>query len=551
MPVWKISSKYNEKESVTDQILKNRGIISEKERELFLNPPSFSHWFKKLPRDLLGSLRDARDLINETISKNIPIVVHGDYDADGICASAILYKTIKEDLGYENVCTFIPNRFEHGYGLSEKSIQASLDKVKENGGSEKVLFVTVDSGITANEEIEQIVKAGHKVIVTDHHQKPKELPPADIIVWYDQVVGATVAYLLSVVLGLKDKDLIAYSCVATITDLQPVLSFNRTIVKQGLEIINSNPPLGIKSLLGVSGRAGNIVTAGDLGWIVGPRLNASGRVEDPSLALDLLLENDSEASTKIARELNQVNSKRQDKTLEMYEIAAELDEEELPKIIVSYDENYHEGIIGLVASRLAKKYYRPAIVISTAEDISKGSVRSIQGINIIETLREVEDLFTSLGGHPMAAGFSIKREDIGKLEEFLREFSEKYISDEMLNRVLKVDLGIPASLIDENLMNELDLLRPYGMGNREPVFASYNLNVTGVNIVGKEQQHLSLRLLDGDKFAKAIYFNYKDYFKEEINTGNKIDIVYTLKKNEFNGKTYIDMIIKDIKKSEV
>jgi len=547
MHVWEVSSEYNEKESVVDQILTSRGITSRDEKELFLKPPSFSYWFKRLPKELLGSLKEARDLIKDSISEGVPIIVHGDYDADGICAVAILYKTIKEELGYEKVYAFIPNRFEHGYGLSEKSIEASLDKVKSNGNHGNALFITVDTGITSVEEVKQIVKAGHKVIITDHHQKPSELPLANAVVWYDQVVGATVSFLLSISLGLKNTDLMAYSCVATITDLQPVLGFNRTIVKKGLEIINEKPPLGIKSLLEIAGRATTGVTTGDLGWVVGPRLNASGRVEDPSLALDLLLEKDPEESLKIAWKLNQVNSQRQDKTVEMFEIAEELSEEEIPKIILSHNENYHEGIIGLVASRLAKKYHRPAVVISTLEEVSKGSVRSIQGINIIKALREAEELFTSLGGHPMAAGFSIKREDIPKLQKFLEEYSQKNITEDMLVRKLAIDLSIPAKIIDEKLLNKLDLLRPFGMGNREPVFASNKLNVTGVNIVGKQQNHLSLRLLDGDKLIKAIYFNYADYQKEEISTGDTINVAYTLKRNEYNGRVYTDMVVKDIR----
>lgn len=545
MYIWEVASEHDKSRKVIDQLLENRGLTSRKEKAIFLNPPPFSYWFKRLPRELLVSLKEARDLIHNCIINKTPIVIHGDYDADGICATAILYKTIKEDLGYEYVYGLIPNRFEHGYGLSQKSVQAALELV-EKDKNDQVLFITVDTGITAVEEVELVKDLGHKVIVTDHHQKPNDLPRADAIVWYDQVVGATVSYLLAVSLGLKNKDLISFCGLATITDLQPVLNFNRTIVKEGLEIINSRPPLGIKALLEIAGKKDQEITTGDLGWIVGPRLNASGRIKDPNIALDLLMEKDPEKAAEMAWELNQVNSQRQDKTLEMFEIAKEVDEDKLPKIIVSHDENYHEGIIGLVASRLVKKYHRPAVVISTSEEVSKGSVRSIRGVNIIETLREVSHLFTSLGGHPMAAGFSIKKDLIPELEKFLEEFGHSNITKDMLVRSLSIDLVISPNIINEDFMNELDLLRPYGMGNREPVFASYNLKIAQVNLVGRENQHLSLRFFDGDNIIKGIYFNFKDYFSEEIRIQDVVNVAYTLKRNEYNGKSYNDMIIRDL-----
>jgi len=546
---WEVLSEYDKDKPIVDQLLDSRGIVSREEKDIFLNPPPFNYWFKKLPRELLISLKKARDVIRSAILEDKPIVIHGDYDADGICATAILYKVIKEDLGYDHVYGFIPNRFDHGYGLSEESINASLDMIERDVGN-GVLFITVDTGITAVDEVAKVTKMGHSIIVTDHHQKLKELPKAQAVVWYDQVVGATVSYLLAVSLGLKNTDLISYCCLATITDLQPVLDFNRTIVKEGLEIINSNPPIGIKSLLEVAGRKDQEITTGDLGWVVGPRLNASGRIKDPSLALNLLLEEDQEKASEMAWELNQVNAQRQDKTMEMFEIAKDVDEEHIPKIILSHDENYHEGIIGLVASRLAKKYNRPAVVISTSEKVAKGSVRSIKGINIIETLRQVDHLFTSLGGHPMAAGFSIKKEHIPDLNNFLVEFSNKNISQDMLTRKLFVDMSVPADIINEKLLDEIDLLRPYGMGNREPVFVSHGLKVAGVNMVGRENQHLSMKLFDGDNILKAIFFNYGDYLQESIETGDEVDAVYTLKRNDFNGKIYANLILKDIIKSE-
>jgi len=499
---------------------------------------------------LLKSLREARGLVEKSIREQKAIVIHGDYDADGICATAILYAALKEKLGYQNTYAFMPNRFDHGYGLSKKSIRAVLEVIPKDKVEKGVVFITVDCGITSVEEVKFIKEQGHSAIITDHHQKPEILPPADSIVWYDQVVGATMAYLLSRVLGAKNKDFIAFCCLATITDLQPVLDFNRTLVKEGLEIINNDPPLGIRSLLSVAGKADIKITAHDLGWLVGPRLNATGRVKDASYALNLLLEKNPEKSKELAWELNKVNTQRQDKTMEMFELVEDMEENVLPRIIVSHNEKYHEGIIGLVASRLAQKYHRPAVVISTSKDISKGSVRSIRGVNIIETLQAMDDeLFISLGGHPMAAGFSIHKDNIGILTNKLESYAEKNIDDEMLTKSIDIDMAIPAGIINEKLIKQLDLLRPFGMGNRQPVFGSYGLNVAGVKLVGKKQQHLVLRLSDGNNLLKGIYFNHQDHINDDINTGDQIDVAYTLKKNKFNGRVYIDLILKDIKKS--
>jgi len=549
MPQWNVLAEYNDKEPILDQLLETKGLVTPQEREIFLKPPPFSYWFQRLPKTLLRSLKETKELMEKIMEEERAIVIHGDYDADGVCATAILYKTLKNELGYEHTYAFMPNRFDHGYGFSKKSIEAVIGTLPTEKIEKGAVFITVDCGITSVEEVKYLKEQGHTVIITDHHQKPEELPPADCVVWHDQVVGATVAYLLARVLGAKDKDLIAFCCLATITDLQPVLDFNRTLVRDGLEIINENSPLGIKSLLEVAGKVKLKVTAYDLGWMVGPRLNATGRVEDASFALDLLLEQDPNKAKEKAWELNRVNSKRQDKTIEMFELAEEIDEDTLPKIIISHHENYHEGIIGLVASRLVQKYNRPAVVISTAKDMSKGSVRSIKGVNIIEILRGMDDgLFLSLGGHPMAAGFSIQRDNIDNLKKKLELFAENNFNQEMLTKSIDIDMVIPAAIISERFVENLDVLRPFGMGNRQPVFGTYGLKVSGVNIVGREQQHLSVRFYNGSNFLLVIFFNFRDYIEGEISTGDQVDAVYTLKKNEFNGRVYVDLILKDIKK---
>jgi single-stranded-DNA-specific exonuclease len=554
MSKWNILAQYDQDTNLIDLLLKNRGIEEGGARQEFLDPPNISHYVNNLSTEFKHSLKLARDKINEYISQGYPIVVYGDYDVDGICATAILHNTLKLEKNYENTFSFIPNRFDHGYGLSIGSIDEVISKIKTKYGDfEKLLFVTVDSGITAVEPASYIHSLGYELIITDHHQKPEILPSAHVILWNDNVVGATISWILSRALGSTNSQSLSLAALATVTDVQPLTNFNRTIVKKGLEILNANPPLGIKKLIEVGGksRTNGEITTYDLGWVLGPRLNASGRMVDASDPLLLLVEQDEQLLSDIAFKLNVTNTERQDKTLEMFEIANQIDTEHAPKVIISHDEGYHEGIIGLVASRLVQKYYRPSIVISIEGTLAKGSARSVKGVDIISILRAHEDLFLNLGGHPMAAGFSIHRDNLEDLKERLTSYFDSNINDALLESKINIDLNIPLTVIDENLLSELDLLKPYGVGNSEPVFVTTDLLVAGENWMGSAGQHLSLRVTDGNVFYKAIMFNaLENTLATALTVGDRVDLVYRLKRNEYNGKTTIDLIIVDLRKSK-
>ncbi|OGC70212.1 single-stranded-DNA-specific exonuclease RecJ [candidate division WWE3 bacterium RIFOXYC1_FULL_39_7] len=548
MKRWEIKKEYVVGDDIIKLLLENRGISTKQEIDDFLHAPPISELVKKLPREFRESLRDASELIKNHTSKNLPIVVHGDYDADGICATAILYKMIKNELKYESVYYFIPNRFDHGYGLSTESVNEVVNMLDSEGFDTKKggLFITVDSGITAAGSVEFVRTLGFDIIITDHHQKPDKLPNANVIVWYDKVVGASISWILSRVLGSTDPQSLSLAAIATVTDLQPLKDLNREIVKKGLKILNSNPIIGLKKLVGAAGKETGELDTYDLGWIIGPRLNASGRLLEATNSLQLLLEEDATKAEELALKLNAVNIERQDKTLEMFEIASSVGKADLPKIIFSSDQNYHEGVIGLVAARLTQKFYRPSIVISLSEEFGKGSVRSIQGVDIISMLRKFDDLFENLGGHPMAAGFTIKKENISILEDKLLEEAENLIEDSLFERVLKVDVKIPVNIIDLELLEKIEELQPFGLGNEEPVFMSENLGVVSVDAVGKEKSHLIIKLFDGQEIHKSIYFNAVDN-NVAVQMGDKLDIVYTIKKNVYNGKTYIDLVLKDLK----
>lgn len=544
MKKWKILSQTNQcsHENIQKLLLKNRGFVKKVDVEEFLNTPSIETYVKKLPLEFRQSLKKAKDIIIRAIEDKKPIIIYGDYDSDGVNATAILYSTIKDELKYKNVSYFIPNRFDHGYGLTIKALDVVVSTQKKEN---LPLVVTVDTGITAFEEVSYLKSLGYQIIITDHHQEPEVLPPADCIVWCDEISGAGISYLLSRVLGSKNKESIALAALATVTDLYPVVGINRSIVKSGLKVLNVSPPLGLKKLIKVSGKEGFEVTTYDLGWVLGPRLNASGRLKDANVSLELLLEKNEKRAEALAAKLNESNIARQDKTLEMYGIASIFDESNLPRILFSRDKNYHEGIIGLVAAKLSQKYYRPAVVISLSEEYGKGSVRSVSGVNIIEMLRNFEDLFESLGGHPMAAGFTIKIENIPVLEEKMLELAPSIISDELLIPVLDIDLKMPIGCADLSLLKEIEKLKPFGLGNSEPVFMSESLGVTKIDKMGKENQHVRLTLYDGKKFYKAVWFNSAGLVSN-LNLGAKIDIAYTLKRNEYNGSIYVDLVVRDI-----
>jgi len=531
MKRWNVPSEYNPKQNFLSQLVKLRGVENFKES-------------LDLPVELKKSLKEAKTLVEKIIKAKKEIIIFGDYDADGISSTAILYKTLKSELGHDKTFYFIPNRFEHGYGLSKDAIDFLLEKRPASKGA---LFITVDTGVTANNEVAYLKKLGFKVIIIDHHQKPKKLPKANCIVWYDKVVAAMLAWLFCRALGSKDRQSISLVALATVTDLQPILGLNRTIVKKGLEVLNTNPITGIKELLKAAGRVEGEITTYDLGWIIGPRLNASGRLVDAQDSFLLLTEKDPEKVKEIAQKLNNLNSERQDKTLEMYEIAAVYKEGNLPKIIFSENENYHEGVIGLVAAKLVQKFYRPAVVISLTEEYGKGSVRSVKGVDIISFLRRFEDLFTSLGGHPMAAGFSIKRENISVLKERALAIVDEHIKDELLIPEINIDMKIPIELVNLNLVNTIEKLKPFGLGNEEPVFLAEDLGIAGIDKVGKENKHIKLKLYRDGKYYKAIYFDGIEGAKD-LKFGDKVDVVFTVKKNEYNGSTYVDLVIKDLKK---
>lgn len=542
---WNVFGSAKDLSDVKSIILKKRGFNSPEKAKAFLADENPLTFLRDFPGEFKSSLKKAASFIESAIESSLPIIIHGDYDADGVCATSVLYNYLKYERDYDKTFYFIPNRFDHGYGLSKSSINESIERFREQiPEAKEILFITVDSGITSIEEVSYIKKLGHKIIITDHHQKPSKLPGADVIVWSDEIVGASIAWVLAKVLGSSDDASIAFPALATVTDVQPVLGMNRALIKRGLKRLNTSPPSGIKELIQISGITGKEISAYELGWVLGPRINATGRLTDASQAVNLFTTKEPRIAYEAAKHLNSVNYERQEETSRMFEMVEEYTAP--PKFIFAVREDFHEGIIGLIAARLVRKYNRPAIVISQEGEFGKGSVRSIEGINIIEILREHEDLFVNLGGHPLAAGFTLPLKNIKTLEDSLSAVFDKRFSDEIFIPSLDIDVQIDLTLVDWDLLEFVEMLKPFGVGNPSPRFLTENLTITNIDYVGKEKNHTVLKLYDGNSYQKAIYFSSREYFRN-ISLGDSIDIVYTIKENNFMGNKNIDLIIQDFR----
>lgn len=504
---WNVLGKTTD--DVISVLLQNRGIKDKKE---FL-APSF-------PEFKLSSTK-AITRIKKAIKNKEKIVVYGDYDADGICATAIIWEYLKS-LGAD-VLPFIPSREKEGYGLSVEGID-SIDAS---------LIVTVDNGIMAHEAVAYATKKKIDVIIIDHHEKPKKLPKAFSIIHTTKLSAAGIAFFLS-----GDKKWLELATIATITDLLPLTGINRSIVKYGLEALANTQRVGLKALFDVAGI--EKVGTYEIGYMIGPRLNASGRIESALTALRLLCTNNKDKAKEHAQLLNDTNKQRQEMTEEM-SIHAKSTAKTDGKIIVLEHESYHQGIIGLVAGKLVDEFYLPAIVIARSEEVSKASARSISGFNIIEAIRSCESLLLNAGGHPMAAGFSIETAKIESFKIKIAKYANEKITQEMLERKLRVDMVIPLNLINLQLYELITQLAPFGMGNPEPVFAS-EVIIQNLRTVGQNGKHLKLVVSGFD----AIAFNKGDLLSK-LKVGDSIQIAYSIVLDTYNNNHKLQLKIKDLK----
>lgn len=531
-----------ETEEIIQLLLENRGITDAKEIEEFLTPK-----LESVTIDAVGidkkELKKAVSRIQTAIEKQEQIVVYGDYDVDGICGSAILWEAL-HGLGAK-VTPYIPHRMEEGYGLSI----AGIENLKEKF-ADITLIITVDNGIVANEAVDFANKNGIDVIISDHHVPAEKLPNAFAIVHTTKLCGTAVGFLLSKEFGSKNDDHLELVALATIADLVPLLSSNRTLTKFGIEKLHQTKRPGLLALFHESGIDKNTIGTYEIGHVIAPRLNAMGRLESAMDSLRLICTKDHNRAEMLAGKLSQINRQRQQITQETVLHArtslGDISLVSLKKLIFISHETYQQGVIGLVAGKLVEEFYRPAIVIAKGEKLSKASARSIHGFNMIEFIRNASEFLIDVGGHPMAAGFTVQTDKISLLQAKLEKLVEDVIKEEHLLRTLRIDCEIDLSAITNSFYQVLSRFEPFGMTNPQPVFVSKNITIEDMRLVGKDRTHVKLRLVSPQASFDAIAFGMGTR-SDELKIGNTIDIVYTIDKDTWNGNNKLQLKVKDFK----
>ncbi len=535
---WEILKKEKAENSrqIIKTLLKNRGIKTEREEKEFFHPTDPGKIKLKELEISDESVKKAITRIKRAKKNKEFVVVYGDYDADGITATAIMWEAL-HSFGLD-VLPHIPDRFEEGYGINAKSVNNLKLRIKN-----LKLIVTVDNGIVAYEGIRKAKELGIDVIIVDHHQKGEERNHAFSIVHSTLVCGSALTWFfvkeLSRVQDLPTAGL-ELAAIGTIADQMPLIGPNRSIVKYGLEELNYTKRPGLIALFKEAGIEN--VGVYEVGYMIAPRINAMGRLKQGIESLRLLCTKNKLKAFEIAKNIGGTNSERQKIVEEVLILARKSVTSQ--KIIVIAGENYHEGVIGLAAGRLVEEFYRPAIVFSTKGEISKASARSISGFNIIEAIRSVS-LHLEGGGHPMAAGFSIETVKIEKFTKEINKLADKLLTDELLQKKLRIDMELDFREINIGLIEQLKQFEPSGLGNPGATFVTRGVEIIGAKSVGREARHLKLKLKQGEHIFDSIYFGGGEIYPE-LTSGLKLNLVYSPEKNVWMGNESIQLKIKDI-----
>ncbi|GIM28135.1 single-stranded-DNA-specific exonuclease RecJ [Clostridium polyendosporum] len=550
---------------------------------------------KDVKRFLEGSLDDLYDgfqmqdmyiavrIVSSAIRSGKRIIIYGDYDCDGVVSTVILYDILKQCGANYNF--YIPDREDEGYGMNSERIQ----KLKEEGYE---VILTCDNGIAAFEQVALAKSLGMDVVITDHHDIPfkekengeKEflLPIADAIINpkrkdcnypFKKLCGAGVALKFGKCLlkemGIDSKEadkLIEFCALATVCDVVDLLDENRIIVKKGLEMLNNTNNLGLKALIKETGLKEKNISAYHLGFVIGPCVNATGRLETADLSVELLITEDEKRAEDLAKELFQLNQKRQDLTIESVEMVIDQIEKnnmDKDKVLVVYNPYIHESIAGIVAGRIRERYNVPTIIMTKGKSMPKGSGRSIEEYNMFEELSKCKYLIEKFGGHPMAAGLSVREEALPLLRQEL--LKNCVLSDEDIIPKVRIDARLPLNLLNEGIIEEINALEPFGKGNNTPIFGERGIEVSRIWLMGREKNIVKFRMkvpnsyypIDGisfDRFDdfKEQYINIygKEKFTEIITSSYcdfKMDILFYPSINEYNGNRTIQVIIKSIR----
>ena len=545
-----LKSKYNISELLAT-ILVNKNITTQKEINEFLNPTRNDFFDPFLMNDMDIAIKR----IKKAIENQEKVIIYGDYDVDGITSITVL-KSFLKDVGLD-VDYYIPNRLEEGYGLNKNAIDEIAKK-------EYKLMITVDCGISAIEEVDYANSLGIEVIITDHHEPGDEIPKALAVVDnkrkdnkypFRELAGVGVAFKVSQALAqsmnIREEEYLKYLdivCVGTISDIVPLVSENRVITKLGLKLVKQTRNMGLRAIINSSGYSQ--INSTTISFGVAPRINACGRMGKAEQALKLLLSKDIYEVNKLTQELNSYNRERQEIEKEIFEnVLTKIEQNNLAKnrTIIIGGENWHHGVIGIVSSKITEKYFKPSILLSFEEDgTGKGSGRSIPGFDLHEALMKCENCLEKFGGHSMAVGLTIKKEN---LEQFYKEFEKIAEENEIENiiPIINVDAKIELDKIDKSVVEDLKQLEPFGEANKTPTFALKNIRIDSIRALS-EGKHLKLTLRENNQIINAIGFNIGE-LAEAYKIGDKIDIAGVLEINTFNGIDNLQINIKDIMKS--
>lgn len=532
-------------------LLKNRQ-IKEIDLDLFLHPTSPL----KLSAKDFGfdqkSLDKAKERIEKAIKDKENILIYGDYDVDGITSTAILWNVLSQLKA--KVIPFIPDRHLDGYGIKAKSFFRFEKKKKIKFD----LLITVDNGIVAKKELDQILKKGTEVIVVDHHVAGDKLSKEIITVHSTKVSGAALSWFLSKEIN-KSADL-GLAALGSVADCVPLKGINRDIVYHGLKSLRSKPSPGIEKLIHISSANQESLSSTDLGFILGPRINAVGRLSDPTDALRLLCSSSLNQASKFATILDQHNSKRRSLQQTSVRLAKkQVDPKSTDKLLFIADKSFHPGIIGLIAGRLTEQYYLPSIIIAIDGSLAKGSCRSIKELNMVKTLRELSNLFVDLGGHPGAAGFTIETKNIPQLKKKLTKLINKKLADKKLKADTFIDAQMKLSAVTVRNCQLMKKLEPFGMGNPEPLFILKDLRITDKRLLGSKKEHLKLKVDDPETVKKENITTHLNNspnidiiafrqggFGQDLKIGDLITVTARLNLNIWNGYTTPQLIVKEI-----
>ncbi len=509
---------------------------------------------------LMKGMPEASARIAQAIADRELMAVYGDFDTDGVTAVTLLMQAISAMGG--TIRPYIPHRTREGYGLNNLAVeQLATDGVR--------LLITVDCGISNVDEVARATAMGLDVIVTDHHHPPAVLPDALAVVNpkqpgcaypYKQLVGVGIAYKLVQALvkrglrlgELRGRDLLDVVALGTVTDMGPLDGENRVLVKAGLEALNATQRPGLKALIDVAGLVQGKIDSSAIGYMLGPRINAAGRLDDAVRAYDLLLADSLGQARGLADELNRTNRERQELTKRVQEAArnkAEAEGKQLKRIVVIDDAEFPAGVVGLVAGKLVEEWGRPVLLIERGEHESRGSARSVAGFSIIDALTSCKELFVRFGGHAAAAGFTIANAQIEVLDARLQELAASALTEEMLTPTLHIDAEVELGSLNWDLLSDLGRLEPFGQANQQPVLMSSAVEVADARTRGADQQHLRLLLRkNGGPTIEAIAFRM-GHLADALRRHPQIDIAYTLEAREWNGERSLQLNVKDLRRA--